>query len=85
MDRIRARGSTPIPLSGNTVYLRVNVTDNALSRFAYSTDGTNFTDVGTPFTAKQGRWIGAKVGPYALGTVPVAEYGFADVDWFRVQ
>jgi hypothetical protein len=25
-------------------------------------DGTNLTDVGTPFTAKQGRWIGAKVG-----------------------
>jgi len=75
----------PIPLSSNTVYLRVSVTDDALSRFAYSTDGTNFTDVGTPFTAKQGRWIGAKVGLYALGTVPVSEYGFADIDWFRVQ
>ncbi|HWM65402.1 MAG TPA: hypothetical protein VNO35_02350 [Steroidobacteraceae bacterium] len=62
-----------------------NVSENAESRLSYSTDGTGFIDVGVPFTAKQGRWIGAKVGLFALGTVPVSEYGFADVDWFRIQ
>jgi hypothetical protein len=72
-------------LSGNTVYLRANVAENAMTRFSYSVDGTNFADVGTVFTARQGRWIGAKVGLYALGTVPVTEYGFADIDWFRIQ
>lgn len=77
--------SPPIELSSNTVYLRASVADNALTRFAYSVDGTNFTDVGTPFTARQGRWIGAKVGLHALGTVPVSEYGFADIDWFRIE
>ena len=77
--------SPPVALSGNTVYLRVNVTENATTHFSYSIDGTNFTEVGTPFTAKQGRWIGAKVGLYALGTVPVSEYGFADIDWFRIE
>jgi beta-xylosidase len=77
--------STPVALSSNTVYLRVSVGDNAVSLFSYSVDGTNFTPVGTPFTAKQGRWIGAKVGLYALGTVPVSEYGFADIDWFRIE
>jgi len=77
--------SPPVALSGNTVYLRVNVTENAATHFSYSIDGTNFTDVGTPFTARQGRWIGAKVGLYALGTVPVSEYGFADIDWFRIE
>jgi hypothetical protein len=56
-----------------------------MTRFSYSVDGTNFNDVGTPFTAKQGRWIGAKVGLYALGTVAVSEYGFADIDWFRIE
>jgi hypothetical protein len=77
--------SPPIDLSSNTVYLRASVSDNAMTRFSYSVDGTNFTAVGTPFTAKQGRWIGAKVGLYALGTVPVSEYGFADIDWFRIE
>jgi len=77
--------STPVALQSNTIYLRVNVSENAESRFSYSTDGTSFIDVGAPFTSKQGRWIGAKVGLFALGTVPVSEYGFADVDWFRIQ
>jgi beta-xylosidase len=77
--------SPPIALASNTVYLRVSVVEDASSRFSYSADGTNFTDVGDAFTAKQGRWIGAKVGLFALGTVPVSEYGFADVDWFRIQ
>ena len=77
--------SPPIELSSNTIYLRASVSENAITRFSYSVDGTNFTDVGTAFTAKQGRWIGAKVGLYALGTVPVSEYGFADVDWFRIE
>jgi beta-xylosidase len=77
--------SPAIELSSNTVYLRANVADNAVTRFSYSADGTNFTDVGSAFAAKQGRWIGAKVGLYALGTVPVTEYGFADIDWFRIR
>jgi hypothetical protein len=77
--------SPPIEVSGNTVYLRASVSENASTRFSYSVDGTNFIAVGKPFTAKQGRWIGAKVGLYALGTVPVSEYGFADIDWFRIE
>jgi len=32
-----------------------------------------------------GRWIGANVDMYALGTVPVSESGFAGVEWFRVR
>src|SRR5581483_7185053 len=43
------------------------------------------TPIGEPFTARAGRWIGAKVGLFALGTVSATEYGCADYDWFHVQ
>jgi hypothetical protein len=52
--------------------------------FSYSADGREFTLLGQPFTAKPGRWIGANIGLFALGTVPVREFGYADIDWFRV-
>jgi beta-xylosidase len=77
--------STPVPLTSNTVYLRAHVGQNAEVKFAYSTDGTTFTDLGQPVTAVPGRWIGAKVGLFALGSIPVSEFGYADIDWFRIQ
>jgi beta-xylosidase len=74
-----------IAVNANTIYLRVNVTPGAVCRFSFSTNGTEFTPVGEPFPARQGRWIGAKVGLFAVGTAPTREMGYADVDWFRVQ
>ncbi len=79
------RESAPIALHANTIYLRAHIASSAIARFSYSTNGTDFQDIGEPFALKQGRWIGAKVGLFALGTVPVSEYGYADVDWFRVE
>ena len=35
--------------------------------------------------ARPGRWIGAKVGLFAVRTTPGGEYGYADYDWFRVE
>ena len=74
-----------MPVKGETFYLRVSVADHGVSRFSYSVDGTNFVAIGGPFTSRQGRWIGAKVGLFALGSVPVDEYGYADFDWFHVE
>ena len=73
-----------VPVRSNTFYLRVQVTKNALCNFSYSTDGTKFSPVGEPFTARQGKWIGAKVGIFAVGTGQTRETGYADFDWFRV-
>jgi len=73
------------PLKADTVYLRVQVADDAVAHFSYSTDDSTYTSVGEAFTAKPGRWIGAKVGLFALGSAPAPEFGYADVDWFRVD
>ncbi len=79
------RESTPVPLQSDTFYLRAHVAQNAVAQFSYSVNGTDFIDVGETFSVKAGRWIGAKMGLFSLGTAPVSEYGYADVDWFRVN
>jgi len=84
-DRGGAEKETQGPASsGPTIYLRVTV-NNGSCRFSYSTDGAKFVALGEPFMARQGRWIGAKVGIFAVGGVPTRETGYADFDWFRVS
>jgi beta-xylosidase len=50
--------------------------------FAPAGDAENDTD--SAHSGGSGR-TAAKVGLYALGTVPISEYGFADIDWFRIE
>lgn len=76
--------SASVALKGNTFYLRVKVTQDAICTFSYSSDGTTFSPVGEPFTARKGKWIGAKVGLFAVRTGKTRETGYADFDWFRV-
>lgn len=77
--------SAPIPVTGNTFYLRVKIAKGAKADFSYSQDGTDFHPVGEPFQAREGRWIGAKVGLFAVGENPIGESGYADYDWFRFE
>jgi len=85
-DRHSAETSgAPIELRSQTVYLRVSVTRGAVCRFSFSVDGVNFSSIGEPFTARQGRWIGAKLGIFAVGGGAERETGYADFDWFRIQ
>lgn len=74
------------PTVSREIYLRVQVEKGGMCRFAYSLDGKGFTACGEAFQARQGKWIGAKVGflcvePYAE---PAVNRGWLDVDWFRV-
>jgi len=74
-----------LPVQQPTVWLRARVAAGAQVRLSYSIDGISFVELGAPFTAKPGRWIGAKVGVFARGSVPVWEYGYSDIDWFHIQ
>ena len=47
------------------IYIRVHVGKGAYCRFSYSLDGKKFTEAGTLFKARQGKWIGAKVGLFS--------------------
>lgn len=66
------------------IYIRVHVDKGAYCRFSYSLDGKKFTEAGTLFKARQGKWIGAKMGMFSV-TPHGKERGWVDVDWFRVE
>ncbi len=74
-----------ILLSPGTVYLRVKVEDNATCQFSYSTDGNHFKNLGTVFTLKEGKWIGAKIGTFCTRPVKNNDGGRVDIDWFRIE
>ncbi|MBK0370750.1 glycoside hydrolase family 43 protein [Flavobacterium agrisoli] len=70
-------------LQSNTFYLRVNVTKGAVCTFEYSENGTNFETFGKPFTAKEGKWIGAKIGFVALREGKINDAGNVLIDWIK--
>jgi beta-xylosidase len=61
------------------------VIPGVLCRFSYSDDGKNFHSIGKTFTAREGLWVGAKVGVFALASETSAERGYCDFDWFRIE
>lgn len=67
-----------------SIYIRVKVDKGGRCTFLYSFDNTNFRVAGTPFTARQGKWIGAKIGLMAVKPSGTVNRGWMDVDWFRI-
>ncbi len=66
------------------IFLQVQVRKGGICRFSYSLDGKKYTTAGQPFTARQGKWIGAKVGLFS--TAPFgSERGWVDADWFHIS
>ena len=53
------------------------------AQFYYSTDGKKFTKIGSPFTVKEGKWIGAKVGYFNCRSTVSNDAAFLDIDWIR--
>ena len=74
-----------IAVKTNVLYFRVKISGNAVCTFSFSTEGAKFSTLGEPFQARKGRWIGAKVGIFAVRTGTTRETGYADFDWFRVE
>jgi beta-xylosidase len=79
--------SAPVTVTipgGKPLYLRVAVRPGAKCQFSYSLDGQQFTLLGAEFAAREGKWVGAKMGVFCLSPSPTATAGYADVDWWRV-
>ena len=73
------------PISSNEVVFRVQVSaPDAKCQFSYSEDGRNFTNIGKPFTAVPGKWVGAKIGLFSVSSQKAKRGGYADFDWFRI-
>ena len=77
--------SDRIALYFNALYLRMKVENGGVCRLSYSIDGDEFTTVGGSFTLREGMWIGAKMGFYALREGAINDAGAVDIDWFRIE
>jgi beta-xylosidase len=67
------------------VVLKVAVEGVADCRFGYSLDGVRFIPLGDAFAAKEGHWVGAKVGVFAANAHRVGSRGYTDFEWFEVK
>lgn len=75
-------------VTSERLILRVDVSPGAVCTFSYSLDGTEYKRFGQSFTARQARWVGAKIGLFT-GNVTgrqgkEAGTGFADFSDWRV-
>lgn len=74
-----------VQLTDSVIYLRVKVSENAQCEFSYSTDNKKFIKLGNSFKAKEGKWIGAKIGTFCTRPIVKNDGGRVDIDWFRVD
>ena len=51
---------------------------------SYSLDGKEYADLSGSFAARQGKWIGAKVGLFSAQPAGLSR-GWTDVDWFHID
>jgi len=75
---VRAVGAGPIEL-------RLELDEGAICRFSARAGGGAFETLGEPFTAREGKWIGAKAGVFARAPHGAAAAGSALFDWFRIE
>ena len=84
LDKCRTFEARLYPNYEIDIYLRVKVETGGKCSFYYSTDGKRFHNVGDTFIARQGKWIGAKVGLFSVAPYG-KERGWVDADWFRIN
>lgn len=84
LDKCRTFEAGLYPNYEIDIYLRVKVEAGGKCSFYYSTDGKSFHNVGDTFIARQGKWIGAKVGLFSVAPYG-KERGWVDADWFRIN
>ncbi|WP_455497372.1 glycoside hydrolase family 43 protein [Coprobacter sp.] len=78
-----------VKIPDGALFLRVKVhkdsSNDAICDFSYSADGKKFIPFGKSFTAKPGKWIGAKTGLFITRPKSVNDGGWIDIDWFRIS
>ena len=74
-----------VKLKSNTVYVKVEVTaPDTMCQFSFSENGRRFKEIGEPFKARVGKWIGAKLGLFSVSPADAKRGGYADVEYFRI-
>ncbi|MBP6430393.1 MAG: glycoside hydrolase 43 family protein [Ferruginibacter sp.] len=69
----------------NELFFKIEVNKGAVCNFSYSVDGIKFTKIENSFTAKPGKWVGAKIGMFYTRNEKTNDGGFAKIDWIRFK
>lgn len=77
--------SSKYAVKGETFYLQIRMNKEGHCNFSYSVNGENFAPIDLSFSAREGRWVGAKIGMVCLRNNITNDAGYADVDWFRIE
>ena len=80
-------------VDNSTINLRVEINPEnvaeiiprLLCSFSYSLDGESFKRIGKEFIAREGKWVGAKIGIFTTTNRENNQNSFADFDWFRFE
>jgi beta-xylosidase len=72
------------PFNVQEFYLTVKIVKGGICKFSYGSEKMT-GDLTETFTAKPGRWVGAKIGLFCTRTNITNDAGFADIDWFRIE
>ncbi|MBO7141071.1 MAG: glycoside hydrolase 43 family protein [Prevotella sp.] len=76
------------------IYLRLKVSNaesgkahggKPIVHFSYSMNGKKWTDCGSDFEMRQGKWVGAKFGFVSAETDSNADRGWVEADWIRIS
>ena len=82
-DNNKEKIVSEVLINQDEIYLQVKIENGALCHFRYSINGNDFKDVGKVFKAREGKWIGAKIGFYCITPNNSRDQDYIDVDWFR--
>lgn len=81
-----------VELPSAEIYLRVAVhsegfahTIKGIAQWSYSVDGKKFVNIGSPFTLREGKWIGAKLGFFNIRPETKNDAALFDIDWIRFE
>jgi beta-xylosidase len=72
-----------LPLRPGDLLFRLEVDSAAVCTFSYCQEGGEFRTLGERFTAREGVWIGAKVGLFHTARTGAFPPGHTDVDYVR--
>ena len=75
----RIYNSGLVPNIERSLVIKVEVKKNAECSFSYSLDGKKFEKIPYTFKARQGKWIGAKIGYYSTMPSELSDRGWIDV------
>ncbi len=66
------------------LWMRVKVEPSGNCRFYYSLDGKKYKEIKKSFKARQGKWVGARIGFFSIQAAGTPDRGWIDIDSFEI-